>query len=42
MPKKKKHPSKMTNDEALKHLWHPKAVKHIKRHVRKLNSMKKA
>lgn len=41
MPKKKKHPKDMTNDEAIKHLFHPKAVKHIKGHVAKLNSMKK-
>ena len=42
MPKKKKHPKDMTNDEALKHLFHPKAVKHIKEHVVKLNSIGKA
>jgi hypothetical protein len=42
MPKKKKHPSKMKNDEAIKHLFHPEAVKHIKKHVGKLNSIEKA
>ena len=41
--KKKKHPKDMTSDELMKHLFHPKVVKHIKyvaRHGRK--SMKKA
>jgi len=42
VPKKKKHPKDMTNDEAIRHLFHPKAVKHIKKHLAKLNSMKKA
>jgi hypothetical protein len=44
MPKKKKHPKNMTSDELLKHLFHPKVVKHVKRHVAKLNksAMKKA
>jgi hypothetical protein len=41
--KKKKHPKDMTSDELLKHLFHPKVVKHVKRHVAKLNksTMKK-
>ncbi len=41
---KKKHPKDMTSDELLKRLFHPKVVKHIKKHVRKLNksTMKKA
>ncbi len=26
----KKHPSEMTTDEALKHIFHPKVVKHVK------------
>jgi hypothetical protein len=41
--KKKKHPKDMTGNELLKHLFHPKVVKHIKnvaRHGKK--SMKKA
>jgi hypothetical protein len=37
MPKKKKHPKDMTSDELLKHLFHPKVVKHVKKHVAKLN-----
>jgi hypothetical protein len=43
MPKKKKHPKDMTSDELLKHLFHPKVVKHAKKHVAKLNksTMKK-
>lgn len=28
MPKKK-HPKNMTSDELMKHLFHPKVVKHI-------------
>jgi hypothetical protein len=28
--KKAKHPSEMTTDEALKHVFHPKVVKHVK------------
>ena len=34
--KKKKHPKDMTSDELLKHLFHPKVVKHVKKHVAKL------
>jgi hypothetical protein len=30
MPKKK-HPKDMTSDEIMKHLFHPKVVKHIKK-----------
>ncbi|MGA2484168.1 MAG: hypothetical protein ABSF92_13760 [Candidatus Acidiferrales bacterium] len=29
--KKKKHPRRMTSDELMKHLFHPKVVKHIKK-----------
>ena len=28
----------MTNDEALKHLFHPKVVKHVKEVVAKINA----
>ena len=28
--KKSKHPKNMTSDELMKHLFHPKVVKHIK------------
>jgi hypothetical protein len=41
--KKKKHPKDMTNDELMKHLFHPKLVKHIKKvAAAKKKSMKKA
>jgi hypothetical protein len=41
--KTKKHPSKMTSDELMKHLFRPKVVKHIKKvaNPRKPVSMKK-
>jgi hypothetical protein len=35
--KKKKHPKNMTSDELLKHLFHPKVVKHVKKQVAKVN-----
>ena len=31
MKKKKKHPKDMTTEEAVKHLFHPKVVKHLKK-----------
>jgi hypothetical protein len=31
MKKKPKHPKDMTSDELMKHLFHPKVVKHIKK-----------
>jgi hypothetical protein len=39
MPKKK-HPREMTNDEAIKHLFHPKIVKHVKAEIAKVNAPK--
>jgi len=33
MPKKKKHPSEMTDEEALKHLFHPEIQKAVKTHL---------
>ena len=39
MPKKK-HPKEMTNDEAIKHLFHPKIVKHVKAEIAKADSSK--
>jgi hypothetical protein len=39
-PKKrgpKKHPKDMTTDEAIRHVFHPKIVKHLKKHVESLN-----
>jgi len=35
MPRKKKHPMEMTDEEALKHIFHPKIVKAIQRHLKK-------
>lgn len=35
MKKKEKHPKDMTTDEAMKHLFHPKVVKHLKKHAGK-------
>ncbi len=42
--KKKKHPKNMTSDELMKHLFHPKVVKHIKKVATdvKKKTMKKA
>ena len=37
---KVKHPRDMTNDEAIKHLFHPKVVEHIKAVVKKANAAK--
>jgi hypothetical protein len=34
MPRKKKHPMRMTDEEALKHLFHPKIVKEMKKHLK--------
>jgi hypothetical protein len=35
MPKSsKKHPIHMTDEEALKHLFHPEIVKAVKRHLK--------
>jgi hypothetical protein len=40
MKKKIKHPKDMTADEAIAHLFHPKALKHVKKHVEKLSAKK--
>ena len=40
MKKKDKHPKDMTNDELLKHVFHPKVVKHIKRQVKDIDTKK--
>ena len=37
MPKKK-HPKDMTTEETMKHLFHPKIVKHVKALVKKHNA----
>jgi hypothetical protein len=36
--KEPKHPKDMTTDEALKHIFHPKIVRHIKALVKKHNA----
>jgi hypothetical protein len=33
MKKKEKHPKNMTTEEAVKHLFHPKVVEHLKKHL---------
>ena len=40
MPKKKeqKHPRDMTADEVMAHVFHPKVVPHLKKHVARLES----
>ncbi len=40
MPTKKKHPIHMTDDEALKHIFHPEIVKAVKKHVKKQSEQK--
>jgi hypothetical protein len=40
MNKKTKHPKDMTGDEVMAHIFHPKAVKHIKKHVQDLDAKK--
>ncbi len=40
MPKKKKHPMEMTDEEALKHLFHPKIVKAVQTHLKDQTSDK--
>jgi len=34
MPRKKKHPMEMNDEEALKHLFHPEIVKAVRKHLR--------
>jgi hypothetical protein len=40
MKKKIKHPKDMTTDEAIEHVFHPKALKHLKEHVDTLTKEK--
>jgi len=35
--KSKKHPKDMTTEEAIRHVFHPKIVKRLKKHVENLN-----
>ncbi len=37
---KQKNPREMTNDEAIKHLFHPKVVAHVKGVVKEANAAK--
>ena len=39
--KKEKHPKDMTSDELMKHLFHPKVVKHIKEVAKQPRKVKK-
>jgi hypothetical protein len=43
MPKKKskKHPMDMTDDEALKHIFHPEIVKAVRKHVKDQTAQEK-
>jgi hypothetical protein len=34
----KKHPRDMTNEEAIRHLFHPKVVKHVKEIIEQVNA----
>ena len=42
MAKKKseKHPKDMTNEELAAHVFHPKVLRHAKKHIEKLNAPK--
>jgi hypothetical protein len=41
MKKKTKHIKDMTNDEIISHVFHPDALKHIKKHIEDLSKEKK-
>lgn len=38
MPRKKKHPMHMTDDEALNHIFHPKIAKAVRKHIERENA----
>jgi hypothetical protein len=40
MPRKKKHPMEMTDDEALKHIFHPKIAKAVRKHLKGQSDLK--
>jgi hypothetical protein len=40
MPKKAKQPKDMTSDEVMAHVFHPKVVEHLKRHLAGLGTKK--
>ncbi len=39
--KEVKHPKDMTTDEAIAHVFHPKALEHLKKHVEKISTKKR-
>lgn len=39
--KEVKHPKDMTTDEAISHVFHPNALKHLKKHVENISTKKK-
>ncbi len=39
MPAKKKHPMKMTDEEALKHIFHPEIQKAVRQHLKGQNKL---
>jgi len=41
MKKKRKHATEMTTDEAISHIFHPKVLEHLKKHIEKLSEKKK-
>jgi len=41
MKKKVKHPKDMTTDELMSHVFHPKALKHLKKHVEEVSNKKR-
>lgn len=44
MPKRKskKHPMEMTDEEALKHIFHPKIVRAVKKHLKEQEKSEKS
>jgi hypothetical protein len=42
MKKKVKHPKDMTTDEFISHVFHPKALNHLKKHVEGIDNKKRA
>ena len=41
MPKKKKHAMELTDDEALKRIFHPEIVKAVRKHLKGQNHQSK-
>ena len=41
MKKEIKHPKDMTTDEAIAHVFHPKALEHLKKHTEEIAVVKK-